>query len=406
MGHDRPSSPTHAAETLASISQQQVLSAEAICPIAIVSYLVDDYFTYIHPLVPIPHETSFRPAFISGEASRNTTFLALLASMVGCVAAVYPQKAQQHFQALRIENSVLHNPVVLVERCHKVIVQAQGDPNEDRLLTVHDAQVHYLQGLACAYSFAPQTSLRHFKMCISILQHIGAHKASTYKYKGPTIGANQPRMTPNGDTLQGPQPGQPDLVIEEVTKRTFWAIFATALSVQQSGISPLDLMFPPPDPSDPYPSLPLEVDEVLLTPTGAHPMPLGLMSAIAGFNTSVRIYNAYRDLASIESSLELLSSINSAAKAGLHEEQSKLLQTSLLEVKQIQRDLPPEVSLSPQATPSQSQNRTFPTLVPQLGIDTGPTDWNRPDERKRIQLALQKVNIHHSFLYTCLHLER
>lgn len=406
LSHDQPSSPTHAAETLASISQQQVLSAEAICSTPVVIHLMTDYFNYIHPLIPIPHESSFRSAFAAGEAGRNTTFLALLASMVGCVAAVYPHKPQQHFHALAIDNHAFHEPMSLVERCHKVIIQAQGDGYVDRLLTIHDAQVNYLQGLTCAYTYAPQSSLRYMKQCMSILQHIGAHKASTYKYKGPAIGATQPRMTPNGDTLQGPQPGQPDLVIEEVTKRTFWAMFATARSLQQSGISPWDLTFPPSDPTDPYPSLPLEIDDPFLTPSQTYPTPHGLISEMSGFNTSVRIYIAYRDLASIEASIELLSGDNNVNTAPLHERQAMALQCSLLTVQQIQRDLPSELSLSPHETPPKSHNRTFPALVPQLGIDTGLTDWNRPEERRRIQLGLQKVNIHHSFLSTCLHLER
>lgn len=49
-GQSGPSSPTHAAQTLASFAQQQVLSIEAIALPTVVSPLIDDYFTYLHPM--------------------------------------------------------------------------------------------------------------------------------------------------------------------------------------------------------------------------------------------------------------------------------------------------------------------------------------------------------------------
>jgi len=414
LGHDQPSSPTHAAETLASFSLQQVLSAEVICPTPIVMHLVDDYFNYIHPLIPIPHENSFRSALTAGEATRNTTFLALLASMLGCVAAIYPQKPMQHFQATQIDNHAFPNSMALVDRCHKVITESQGPGRVDRLLSIHDAQVSYLQGLTCAYTFNPQSSIRYFTECMSILEHIGAHKASTYKYKGPALGAPQARMTPNGETLQGPQPGQPDLVIEEVTKRTFWAIFVTARSLQQSDVSPCSLTIPSATKSEPYPSLPLEVDDHFLSPDKAHAMPPGFVPAMAGFNTAVRIFLAYKNLAEIEASIEHLNGVSNLDRAANFDSQKERLGdllvmvkgTSLYEVKQIQQDLPPDLSLNLQGTLPPSHNQTFPTLVPRLGLDIGPFNYNNPEERKRIQVELQKVNLNHSIISTRHYLER
>ena len=78
-----PSSPNNVAATLASLSHA-VLNAESICPISVLELLVDDFFTYIHPLAPFPHEPSFRAAFSSREDLKNPSFLALLASNGRC----------------------------------------------------------------------------------------------------------------------------------------------------------------------------------------------------------------------------------------------------------------------------------------------------------------------------------
>ena len=48
-GQSGPSSPTHAAETLASFAQQQVLSIESIAHPSILYPLIDEYFSYVHP---------------------------------------------------------------------------------------------------------------------------------------------------------------------------------------------------------------------------------------------------------------------------------------------------------------------------------------------------------------------
>ena len=406
QGHES-SSPTHAAETLASISLQQGLSAEMICPAPVVMQLVDDYFTYIHPLIPIPHEKSFRNALDFGEATRNKTFLSLLASMVGCVAAVYPQKPMQHFQFLQIPTGAFSDSLRLVERCHDVIMESQG--TGERILSIHDAQIEYLRGLIYAYSFSPQMSLHHFIRSRSILNQIGAHKASTYKYKGPAPGFPQARMTTNGETLQGPQPVQPDLVLEELTKRLFWTVYMTVRSLQQSGVSPDELDIPPPTKADPYPSLPLEVGDSFLTPDNAHQMPPGFIPSVVGFNTSVRIYLTYLELAGIEQSLRHLDyiSVSDSERESLNLKAITCRETALNEITQIQQNLPPDMAVDLQGAIPQSFNQTFPTLLPQLGLDTGPFNYSNPsDERRRVQVEVQKVNINHGIISTRIFLER
>ena len=379
------SSPTHAAQTLASFSQQQVLSTDTICPQPILLMLVDDYFLYIHPLTQIPHEMSFRSALESGEAPRNTTFLALLASMVECVTAAYPRRPQQHYQALNIENN-FQSSMSLVDRCNKVITEAQGTGYISQVLTIHDAQVNYLQGLTSTYTFHHQASIIYFKQCLNILQSVGAHKASTYKYKGAALDVPQARMIPNGDALQGPQPGQPDLVIEEQSKRTFWLLLFTARSLQQSGIASLwDLLIPPSTKSDPYPSLPLEIDDDYLTPAKPHPMPPDTIPTMRSFNIILRIYLAYNELSALEATIELLSSVTGIGSDANRSERTLAAEKALRAVKEIQESLPPEFAMN-------------------SGTNSQNTEYRRPNERKDLQIEIQKANAHLDLISTRLYL--
>ena len=69
------------------------------------------------------------------------------------------------------------------------------------------------------------------------------------------------RMTSNGYALEGPKTIDVDLVMQEICRRTFEVMFASARSQQQHGVSQWDLPIPPATKSEPYTPLPMEVDD-------------------------------------------------------------------------------------------------------------------------------------------------
>lgn len=140
-----PSSPTYAAQTLASLAQQPVLSSDNICPAVLLDRFVDDYFKYIHPQVPIPHEPTFRQALAHRADMNDMKFLALLASMVGCLVASFPRRPKQHILELGLEGQ-FPNSNTLIERCRRIAIEARGLYHLDRPQTVEDAAIAYLQG--------------------------------------------------------------------------------------------------------------------------------------------------------------------------------------------------------------------------------------------------------------------
>ena len=407
-GRSQPSSPTHAAHTLASFSQQQALYAEAICPMPILQYLIDDYFMYIHPLVPLPHEQSFRTAFERREDMTNTTFLAMLAAMVGCVVASFPRKLEQAARHSNTENP-FPNSMSLVERCHKVANEAQSVGYLDRAFTIHDAVTNYLLGLTGVYTFNRPSCIMYFRQCLTILTTLGAHKPNITTVQPRPGGAPQARMTTNGHAFEGPQSGGVDLLMQEIYRRTFWVMFVSARSLQQLGVSQWELPIPPATKSEPYPPLPVEVDDAYLTPTHILQQPSNYVSELTAFNANVRMYTTYNDLVTMESLYGVDELVN-------WEQQKSVLERSLHAVKQVLGQLPSEIVLHLEDSPAHPRAQKYPSPASGLsgaqeliyyassGLDNRPVDWTRPGERSRVQSEIEKANIYASQLSTRLYL--
>ncbi|MCJ1421575.1 hypothetical protein MMC32_007939 [Xylographa parallela] len=397
-GRSTPTSPTHAAHTLTSFAQHQVLSAESICPFSLLQLLIDDYFTYIHPLIPIPHEPSFREALQRREDLANPTFLALLASMIGCLVASFPRKPRMHLKSQQKEN-MFPNSMSLVERCHRIAIDARGPGYLDKELSVYDAVISYLQGLTAAYTFQWRLSKLYFGECLTISRHLGLHKSSDHVHSVVNALAS-----PSGITLGGPQ-APVDYITQETGRRTFWVMFVAVKSLQALGTSFGDLFVPPPTPTEPYPPLPTEVDDVCIYPTHILPQPPGLISELVGFNANVRVFCSYNSL----SVMELAYLVDEVFD---WERQKRVLGSCLQTVKAALDDVPQELMLRPG---SQSGGFGLSSYWQGLGYrsPTGgfsgtqnPAANYRQDNdesplsRRRLQCEIQKANIYASQLST------
>ena len=418
MPQGQPSSPTHAAHTLAYFAQQQVLSAETICPLPMLERLIDDYFTFIHPLIPLPHEQSFKEAFARRQDLNNPTFVALVASMLGYLVACFPRRPRQHIrQGIQMEHqqqmeALCSNPMDLVDRCHKIAMEALGPTYLDRKMSVHDAVISYLQGLTFGQTFNQQSAIHYFKQCMTISATVGLHKlnstGSTHM-NGQTLPAA--RTTTNGHAFEGPHHVGVDHLMRELGKRTFWALFAKVRLLQQAGVSQWELLMPPSTPSQSYPPLPVEVNDVYIMPERVHIdlQPPGLIPAVTGFNANVRVLSTCNDLAT----MELVSGVDNIVD---WERQKKVLEGSLQSVEHALDGLPSELVLTFQAPTPQSRERKYPSPSPGSsiaqeiaqhaanGFSNIHIDFSRPGERERIQYEIQKANIHITQLATRLYL--
>ncbi|CZT50772.1 uncharacterized protein RSE6_11819 [Rhynchosporium secalis] len=395
-GFSSPSSPSNVAATLASFSTHAVLNAESICPFSTLVLLIDDFFTYIHPLCPFPHEPSFRAAFNNREDLKNPSFLALMASMVGVLVASFPRKPRLHLKAQHREH-LFPNSMSLVERCHKVAVAARGPGYLDKELSVYDAATSYFLGLAGAYTFRWKQTRLYFGECLTIIRVLGAHKSNDASL---AVGALPEAYGADSNSMQGVS--EPvDYIRQEIGRRLFWVMFVGVISIQQLGASFGELLIPPPTTNNPYPPLPMEIDDEYIFVDHIESQPPGVLSKITGFNINVRIYKTVTPL----STMELAYGIDEVFDWN---RQKRVLEECLRNVKQVLEVVPQELMLLPGSSSGDFQHSIFQYYPPNAdypGIRSNGGDGNqwpieKTEERRRLQFEIQKANIHGSQLGT------
>ncbi|KAH8635631.1 hypothetical protein IG631_11032 [Alternaria alternata] len=223
-GSSNPQSPTNAAHALAQLqsSHPTQLSAEEICALPTLNALIDDFFTYIHPLCPFPHEPSFREAWGQREDLSNPSFLALLASMIAVLVASFPRKPRLHLNTQTRREYPNH--LSLVDKCRDVCARARGPGYLDRpSLNVYDACTSYFLGLTGAYVFQWRQLRLYLAECLTIIRSLGLHKheAQGYTY----LGGMPHAWGSNGPNYDGSREFKVDYITEEIGRRVFWTVF-------------------------------------------------------------------------------------------------------------------------------------------------------------------------------------
>ncbi|KAH6649436.1 hypothetical protein F5144DRAFT_5772 [Chaetomium tenue] len=407
--------PHNAAETLISISggqdAQHILDAESIAPWPVLTLLIDDFFTYIHPLAPFPHEPTFRMSFTAREDRTNRAFLGLLASMIGALVASFPRTARLHLKTQQHGMHMYPKSITLVDRCRTVALEARGASfcSKDDI-TVYDASTSYFIALAAAYTMRWKLYRRFMAESMAFIRELGYHKPRD-------LGSSM-----FGVTYRGPPFNH---VEDQLGKRMFWCLFLGLRSMYQLGTHHSDLVLAPPTLSEPYPEYPVEVDDQYILTHQILGQPDHSVSLLTGFNQGIKIYMTMNGLVSVE----LAYGISSLP---FHDQQV-MLDESLQAVKQVMDNLPPELTIDvnhPRAinTPNHGLANLIPTgpqsnvfddgnsglqycpigyqplqqqqqQQQQLAADFHHTPGGHP-ERRRVQYEIQKANIYASQLAT------
>lgn len=355
------------------------MSTDAICSFALLERLVDDYFTYIHPLVPVPHEPSFRAAWAARADKNNPTFLALLASMIGCLVASYPRRPRVHILDLGIE-ALIPNSNVLIERCRRTTAEARGLAYLDRQQTIDDVIIAYLQGLIGAYSFNWDAYRLYMGQCMTISRVVGIHRQDG-------LGGASIASTNELEGIGSQQGG--DIVLQETSKRIFWSIYGTITAFQQLGLPLRELSIPPRTPTEPYPDLPIEVDDAYIFPQGVRSVPRGEISRLAGFNAIMKVYKSCAEVTAMELAYGTDELFDWAR-------QRHVLQEAINEAKGVIHDLPCRLlPIHDPSTESRAQpHQDYPQPTQGYASLAGGHDLIQTEsERKQIQFEIQKMNI-------------
>jgi hypothetical protein len=141
--------------------------------------------------------------------------------MIGALVASFPRRPKLHLKAQHGEK-IFRNSMSLVERCHKVAVEARGAGYLDRDLTVYDAATSYFLALASGCIPKWRQMRLYLSEALSMIKVIGASRP---KDEPPTF----PGPYPAAMGLHGQVPevrvGEPiDFIKQEIGRRLFWVI--------------------------------------------------------------------------------------------------------------------------------------------------------------------------------------
>lgn len=170
--------------------------------------------------------------------------------------------------------------------------------------------------------------------------------------------------------------------------------------MQQLGASFGELLIPPPTASDPYPPLPMEIDDEYIYPTHYDEQPPGVISRLTGFNINIRVYATVTPLAT----MELAYGIDSVFD---WKRQKRVLEQCLQSCKTSLDHAPPELMLQgSRPFDNSAQGQYYPPMPEFPGHRVSDPNvnpqWqlNNPDTRRQLQLEIQKANIYASQLGT------
>lgn len=138
--------------------------------------------------------------------------------MISALVSSFPRKPRLHLKAQGKE-SLFPSSISLVERCHRVAVEARGPGYLDQELNVLDAAISYFLGLSSAYTFNMRQCRLYFGECLNIIRCLGLHKVrrdGRFDFDA--------RMTVEGSPNIGTKP-EINFITRELGRRLFWVMF-------------------------------------------------------------------------------------------------------------------------------------------------------------------------------------
>ena len=310
--------------------------------------------------------------------------------MVGCVVAALPRRSRHYLRSLQLGPGS-PAPVLFIDRCHTIAIQAREANYLDREIVLVDAMVSYLLGVTGVLTSIWNRARIYLEQALTMSRLIGLSKTPGPDYIDPD-GAASVSPIANGHDLHDSL-GPPDYIRQELGRRTFWLIFVAVKRLQQLGMPSEELTILPAGRSLSYPPLPLEVDDRYIMQDHVLPQPQGTIPEIAGFNAIARVYLSYNKF----SICEVASCVFETPAEDI---QKRLIKQSIQSMKQLAADLPADLTFSVTSrTQNSSSQQNDPQLV-QNGLE--PQQANYPDggqfhdlfaDRRRALLDIQKDEI-------------
>ncbi|KFA53024.1 hypothetical protein S40293_05928 [Stachybotrys chartarum IBT 40293] len=381
-------SPQNAAKTLMNISSDsKVLDAETIAPMPVLELLIDDFFTYIHPLAPFPHEPTFRQSFANREDRTKPEFLGLLASMICALVASFPRSAREHLKAQH-STHLFPKAIVMIEKCRDIALSSRGSKwILKQPKTMDDACTSYFLSLGSYYAHQFNAGFHFMAETLSLIRELGFHRTA-HTGELPTFG---------GDPYSN-EPAPFNHVKDQIGKRIFWCILLGTRTMWQLGNANPDVVIAPSTPNSPYPAYPENVDDICVMANEIIHQPEGAVTLLTGYRVGIDIYNTMNGIVSLEMAYGM--------STLPWTDQRLLLRDGLMAAKSVIDDLPPELQLGHNPDGGGMSNFDEFQYVPPVWPHAQPAHDLRtviklhPMRRRQLQYEIQKANIFVSQLAT------
>lgn len=344
------SSPDSAAQALTTLANQTAAGVVVLGELQVVTALLDDYFTYVHPVAPIPHEPTFRAALSARADLHDPSFVALGAAMVGAFTAACPRRARMHFSQAN-GNVQSFSASDYAAHCRSIVLRAMPPEYlEKRPFSIYDTMINYLLGLASMYEGNYPNSQLYFNQCQAIL--------------------SSRNLQASGDSID-----------EELRRRTFWALFSSVKDLEQLGHAPQALAASVGALGQTI-GMPLLNDDEYLTASGPIPVPQGFISRHMVFDNTIRLYETYTQL----SALEELTSLSIISWPIIQ----KQYENSMADVDLIFLQVSPAISINPQSDADNAPHNSNHQYPP--GQYPLPRDSDAYRDRAIREALLQEIS--------------
>jgi hypothetical protein len=114
-------------ETLGAVAYREGASflTDALCSRELLLVIINDYLTWIYPLVPVVHRPSFRSNLEQSRDLHDSDFLCLIFCICAATVGFLP-KVFTKYQALAGENSSFSSRTDMINRCYTLCMEQRG----------------------------------------------------------------------------------------------------------------------------------------------------------------------------------------------------------------------------------------------------------------------------------------
>ena len=257
--------------------------------------LVDDFFSYMHPLHPFPHEPSFRHAlFTERRDARDPHFLALVASMIGMLVSCYPRCPLKRLKELHLKY-LFRSSSEFITRCRDVALEARGfSVFSRRDVNIYDAVISYFLAQIATNTFNVSEGELYFGECFNMLRALGYQRFHAAEDQHGRV--QSPGFAPFGQAPSTPQ--HTSLIDREIALRLYWSLYQTVRAAFAFGFGSgiAEIQFNPSTPIRRHPPFPLEVDDDRIHADYVEPQPPNTPSTITALNHLCRMHIQYEPI--------------------------------------------------------------------------------------------------------------